>query len=66
MNFFSTQNVNVARFARNVEWDFLNDFQILWMKYSYLLLLLLLSFLSDFIAVATETKSWTTPATTVM
>ena len=23
----STQNVNVARFARNVEWDFLEDFQ---------------------------------------
>ena len=25
----STQNVNVARFARNVEWDFLGDFQTL-------------------------------------
>ena len=24
---FSTQNVNVARFARNVEWDFFTDFQ---------------------------------------
>ena len=23
----STQNVNVARYARNVEWDFLSDFQ---------------------------------------
>ena len=27
--FLSTQNVNVARFARNVEWDFLCDFQTL-------------------------------------
>ena len=26
MNFLSTQNVKVARFARNVEWDFLLDF----------------------------------------
>ena len=26
----STQNVNVARFARNVEWDFFCDFQTLW------------------------------------
>ena len=26
----STQNVNVARFARNVECDFLCDFQTLW------------------------------------
>ena len=26
MNFLSTQNVNVARFARNVEWDFFRDF----------------------------------------
>ena len=25
-----TQNVNVARFARNVEWDFFYDFQTLW------------------------------------
>ena len=25
----STRNVNVARFARNVEWDFLGDFQTL-------------------------------------
>ena len=25
----STQNVNVARFARNVEWDFICDFQTL-------------------------------------
>ena len=25
----STQNVNVARFARNVEWDFFGNFQIL-------------------------------------
>ena len=25
----STQNVNVARFARNVEWDFFCDFQTL-------------------------------------
>ena len=30
MNFLSTQNVNVARFARNVEWDFFCDFQTLW------------------------------------
>ena len=29
MNFWSTQNVNVARFARNVEWDFFYDFQTL-------------------------------------
>ena len=26
MNFLSTQNVNVARFARNVEWDFFDNF----------------------------------------
>ena len=26
----STQNVNVARYARNVEWDFLCDFQTPW------------------------------------
>ena len=26
----STQNVNVARFARNVEWDFFCDFQTQW------------------------------------
>ena len=26
----STQNANVARFARNVEWDFLYDFQTQW------------------------------------
>ena len=26
----STQNVNVARFARNVEWDFFYDFQTPW------------------------------------
>ena len=26
----STQNVNVARFARNVEWDFFCDFQTPW------------------------------------
>ena len=26
----STQNVNVARFARNLEWDFFCDFQIPW------------------------------------
>ena len=26
----STQNVNVARFARNVEWDFFCNFQTLW------------------------------------
>ena len=29
--FLSTQNVNVARFARNVECDFLGDFQTLWL-----------------------------------
>ena len=28
----STQNVNVARFARNVEWDFFCDFQTLWAR----------------------------------
>ena len=27
----STQNVNVARFARNVEWNFFCDFQTLWL-----------------------------------
>ena len=27
MNFFSTQNLNVAHFARNVEWDVFCDFQ---------------------------------------
>ena len=27
-----TQNVNVARFARNVECDFLSDFQTLWAR----------------------------------
>ena len=30
MNFLSTQNVNVARSARNVEWDFFCDFQTPW------------------------------------
>ena len=29
----STQNVNVARFARNVECDFFEDFQTLWMNW---------------------------------
>ena len=29
-NYGWTQNVNVARFARNVEWDFFYDFQTLW------------------------------------
>ena len=29
--FLSTLNVNLARFARNVEWDFFYDFQTLWM-----------------------------------
>ena len=28
----STQIVNVARFARNIEWDFLCDFQTLWLQ----------------------------------
>ena len=28
--FLSTQNVNVARFARIVEWDFFCDFQTMW------------------------------------
>ena len=28
--FLATQNVNVTRFARNVEWDFLCDFQTPW------------------------------------
>ncbi len=27
----STQKVNVARFARNVEWDYFCDFQTLWL-----------------------------------
>ena len=31
----STQNVNVARFARTVECDFFCDFQTLWMKAIY-------------------------------
>ena len=26
----STQNVNVGRYARNVEWDLICDFQTLW------------------------------------
>ena len=33
----ATQNVNVARFARNVDWDFFCDFQtlyVLWMAYN--------------------------------
>ena len=25
----STQNINGARFARNIEWDFFYDFQVL-------------------------------------
>ena len=29
----STQNVNVARFALNIEWDFFGGFQILWLCY---------------------------------
>ena len=28
----STQNVNVARFARNIECDFFGDFQTLWRR----------------------------------
>ena len=28
--FLSIHNVNVARFARNIECDFLGDFQTLW------------------------------------
>ena len=28
--FLSNQNVNIARFARNVEWDFFCNFQTLW------------------------------------
>ena len=28
----STQNVNVARFARNVAWEFFCDFQTSWIK----------------------------------
>ena len=28
----STQNVNIARFARNVEWDILSDFQTMCLK----------------------------------
>ena len=30
----STQNVNIARFARNVEWDFFCDFQTQWSSFS--------------------------------
>ena len=30
--FLTTQNGNVARFARNVEWDFLGNFQTLWFR----------------------------------
>ena len=37
--FLSTQNVNVARFARNVEWDFFCDFQTLCTIWSNLRLL---------------------------
>ena len=33
----STENVNVARFARNVEWDFFCDFQILCILQTFLL-----------------------------
>ena len=32
ISFLATPNVNVARLACNVEWDFLNDFQALCMK----------------------------------
>ena len=28
----TTQNINVARFARNVKWDFLSNFQTLWFQ----------------------------------
>ena len=31
----STQNVNVARFARNVEWDFFCDFQTPWILWIF-------------------------------
>ena len=31
----STQNLNVARFARNVEWYFFCDFQTLWWSLNY-------------------------------
>ena len=27
------KNVNVARFARHVEWDFISDFQTLWLDF---------------------------------
>ena len=30
MNFLSIQNVNLARFARNVEWDNFSNFQTMW------------------------------------
>ena len=32
---WSTQNVNVARFARNVEWDYFYDFETLFVSWSY-------------------------------
>ena len=35
MNFLSTQNVNLARFARYVEWDFFCDFQTPWVLLSF-------------------------------
>ena len=36
----STKNVNVARFARNVECDFLGDFQTLWSLTAFLRLIM--------------------------
>ena len=41
MNFLSTQNVKVARFARNVEWDFFCDFQTMWIGNGKFVLLFL-------------------------
>ena len=44
----STQNVNVARFARNIEWDFFCDFQTPWQKTFRKVALLMLYSYSSF------------------
>ena len=31
----STQNVNIARFARNIKWDFFYDFQTMWVDLNF-------------------------------
>ena len=36
INLCPLKNVNVARFARNVEWDFFCDFQTLWKRSEFL------------------------------